>query len=657
LLTKWIDEGAAWSGAPQQPAFHFSFEPEFRWITVHGDAANFRELEGMKDGYSGGVKRFSLEDQVNPTDKLTLEGSYLSGGQDLQAKLGLKRNDVGFIDAGVEQWRKYYDNFGGFDPALSPPGAGSAGSLELDEGRAWVNLGLTVPDRPKILLGFEDHYRVGNESSLDWGVYNGKNIYPAIQTVNEHTDTIKLEITEDLAGWHMKDAAQIEFYRQKDRDNQPYGGVLPNTSVQVQDNYHQTQGMNTLTVEKPLFSWWSVSGGYYYSRLSGNESLDETTVNIMGFTPVGNFWHTPQVTFSSESEIFSVSSLFHPIPALSLSLESQNEWTHQDGFGTTYLDFGSPPTVPVPMIENGNYETVNTLQNASLRFTAIPFTIVSANARLSQQSVDEYEQDAGSFTDDNVSRKTDAENQTEDVRASFDTSPWRWLGLNAQYRYFSSDTDYNQLQDSTPLTGYPAFILGRTIKTDEVDARLVLKPSTWFRTTLSYQIARTDYSTLTDPVLGGISPGGPLLAGIYDAHTYAISTAVTPWRRLSVSGSFSRNDSKTTTFANNDPSIVSYKGNVYTASANVTYILNKTTDLSAAYLYGNANYGENNSAAGIPLGLDYTRHTLTLGLKKRINEHLSASAQYAFYTYTDPSLGGLTDYTAQGVFATLYYHW
>ncbi len=657
LLRRWIDEGAPWSQAKPQPAWNVEVAPEFQAIGVHGDVGKFQELEGLKAGYTVGADHFSFDDQVNAQDKVSVEGRYLSGGQDLELKLAMKRADVGFIDAGFEQWRKYYDNFGGYDAAVSPPGAAAAGALELDEGHFWINFGLTLPNWPEIVLGFDEQSRVGNESTLQWGAIGGKNIGSATAAINEHTDTIKLDITKDLAGWHLEDSARFSIYHQNDGDNNPDGGLVTMTSVQVQDDYHQTQGMNTLRAEKSVTDWWSISTGYYYSRLTSSDAVTETTYPACDITPVGYYWHTPQVTESTDSQIFSVSSIFRLARQLNFTVESQNEWTRELGFGTVYLDFGSPPTVPTPMVENANLDTLKTLQNFSLRYTAIPYTILSAEARFEEDSISEFQQDSGNFTDDAFYRKTDADNTTEDIHGGFDTSPWRWFGLNAQFRYYSSDTEYNQLLDSTPLSGYPAFILGRTIKTDQGDVKMIFKPSPWLRTTVNYQIVRTGYSSLTDPVSAGISPGGPLMTGLYDARTYAIGTTLVPARRVSFTGSFSYSDSRTTTFDNSDPSVVAYKGNVYLISASATYNVNKTTDVSANYSYGRASYGQNDAVAGVPLGLDYMSHRAVISLRKRFNPHLTGSVQYAYYNYVEPSAANLTDYNAQGIFATLGFQW
>ena len=657
VLRQWIDEGASWSQARPQPAIHVTAAPEFDWISVRGDAGKFRELEGMKDGATIGVDHFSVEDQINARDQVAVEGRYRSGGQDLQLTLALKRSDLGFVEAGFEQWRKYYDNIGGYDPAVLPPGQPTAGSLSLEESHYWVNFGLTLPNWPEIVLGFEENSRVGNESTLQWGNVLGKNIGAATAALDEHTDIIKLDVTKDLAGWHLEDNAQLEFTHLNDRDNNPAGGLVAMTSVTVQDNYHSTQGMNTLTAEKQLFDWWSVSGGYYYSRLNSSDSVNETTSSTCDTIPVGYFWHTPEVTVSSESQVFSAGSLLRLAPRLDFSVEAQNEWTHENGFGTVFLDFGSPPIVPTPMIENANYDTLITMQNASLRYTGLPFTILTLDGRFEQESITEFQNDAGAFADDDFVRKDDADTTIYDIHAGFDTSPWRWLGFNAQYRHYSSDTEYNQLLDSTPLSGYPAFILGRTIKTDEGDVKLVLKPANWIRATLNYQIVRTGYSSITDPVAGGISPGGPLETGIYDAHTYAASVALTPSRRLNLSGSASYSDSRTTTFANADPSVVAYKGGVVLLSANASYALNKTTDLTGSCSTAHSEYGQNNAVAGVPLGLDYSSYRLALGVRKRFSKRLTGSFQYAFFKYAEPSAGGLTDYHAQGFFTTLACQW
>jgi hypothetical protein len=154
-----------------------------------------------------------------------------------------------------------------------------------------------------------------------------------------------------------------------------------------------------------------------------------------------------------------------------------------------------------------------------------------------------------------------------------------------------------------------------------------------------------------------VSPGGELLAGKYYADVYGVNAGFAPFRKWYVTAAFTYSDSKTITAANGDPSIVPYQGNVYTVVATANYALNKSTELHAAYSFSRAAYGQDNLAYGLPLGLDFTRHDLMVGVTRKLTKTVTTSLRYAYYRYAEPSSGGLNDYTAQGIFATLMVRW
>jgi hypothetical protein len=663
LLRAWIDQGAHWGVPEVAPGPAVNAELSFGGISLHGNQGKFRELEGTREGLSGGVKMFSIDESIRPDEQFSAEGHYLSADQDFQLKLALTKEDVGFIHAGFEQWRKYTENDGAYDPNAKPPEFVINSNLFLNEGRAWVDFGLTLPDGPAITLGYEYQYRNGTESTLDWGFAQGENIYPSTTSIDEATHIIKLDVSRDWAGWNFEENARVEIHRQNDHDAEPNilgAGPGLDTFIQTQDDYHSVQGMSTFTLERQMEDWCRISTGYYYSRLEGGDSFNQTTTSAANTPVAGNYWTSPQVTLSTESHIFSVASLFTPVEYLSLSLASQNEWTHQEGFGEADLSSGLPTTPAMfflfPVSNDSNLDKFKAAQNATLRYTQIPWTVLSADLRFSQEKTGEFEEQAGGVPEA-FTEKTDADNELYDIRTGFNTSPWTWFSLNAQYHFTSSDTAYNNVVDSTPFTGYPGFILGRQIRTDELDTKLVLRPATWLKTTLSYDIVTTDYSSETDPVSGGISPGGPLLDGVYDARDYGCNVTLTPMRSLYFSGAFTYSDSRTTTADNSDPSVVPYKGHIYTLTTSAGWALGKSVSLNAAYSFSAANYGENNAAEGVPLGLDYTRHNLTLTISKKINAQTTAALRYVFSDYTEPGTGGFNDYHSQGVFATLSYAW
>jgi hypothetical protein len=671
VLRAWIDQGANWTTTNQPPPTTLTFAPTLRWMNVQGNQSKFRELEGVNTGFSGGAEEFSFTQQVTPDEKISVTGHAIVPNQDYELKYAVDRTDTGFVHAGFDEWRKYYNDVGGYDPAVTPSEFSLNRNLYVDNGRAWIDFGLTLPQQPQVVLGYEYQFANGNKSMLDWGYANGKNIYPATQAVDEQTHILKLTVTHDFDDWHLEDNARGEFYGANNTGTEPqvFSGASPSAFINTQDNYHSTQGMNTLMLEKQIRDWWFLSGGFYYSKIDGSDLLNQTITQpaTPGSIPVFN---NQQVTLSRESEIFSVASLFTPLTYLTFSLGTQNEWSSEDGFGSSVFDLDPlpPPAggqIYVPV--NSNSDLFKSSQNASLRFTKIPFTVLFADGRFDQESVNQFQQQDpdGPL---NTETKTDATNYRYNFQTGFNMSPWRWFALNAQYQYQSSDTDYNYPIDvvdgnSSVSNGYPGFILNRKIKTDKFETKLELRPANWLKTTLSFQIAGTDYSSTTDPAFDFgpaqqlASPGGSIMDGRYNAQTYGFGVTLTPIQRLYFSGTFTYSQSRLTTASNGDPSIVPYNGNIYTLTTTATYALNVKTSLQASYAFSRADYGENNAAAGIPLGIDFTRNQLIVGLTRQLTKRLSGALHYEFSEYSEPSSGNANNFTAQGVFATLVYKW
>lgn len=669
-LRAWIDQGANWNTTNQIASLGFSVAPTLRWIGVQGDKAKFRELSGVNDGFSGGAEEFSFTQQTSPTEKFSLSGHVIAPDRDYQLNLAVDEADHGFIHTGFEEWRKYYDDSGGYDPVAIPPELSLNQNLYVDNGRFWADFGLTLPRWPQIVLGYEYDFKKGIESTLDWGEVgppgNSKNIAPSTKAIDEQTHILKLDATYDFNDWHLEDNARVEFYSLNNlgNENNVFQQTGPNNgTTSTSDNYHHVQGMNTLMLEKQLYDWWFLSGGYYYSRLNGSDFFSQT--NSPAFNTVvaePSSWNSGEITLRRESEIFSVASLFLPLDYLSCSLGSQNEWTHQEGFGDS-----------IPFFESGNnaagfadYDEFKASQNANLRFTRIPFTVVFADARFDEDSMGEFQQaGAGQYTN-----KTDVTSLHYNLRAGFNTSPWYWVAWEAAYLRQYSDVDYNHLVDvfndplnlgsAAPFNGYPAFILNRKIQSDGVETKLTLHPLNWLRTTLSYQLTATEYSSKTDPIYFGLAPGGPIDDGRYRAQTYGITTTLTPFRRFYFSGSFTYTRSRTVTADNTDPtapSVVPYRGDIYTFTGTTAYALNLKTSLQGSYSFSYAGYGQNNALYGVPSGLDYTRHVLTVGLTRQLTRNLSGALHYQFAQYSEPSSAHLNDFTAHGVFATLIYRW
>lgn len=665
LLRAWIDQGAHWStNAPSK--LSLSITPTLRWISVHGNRSQFREIEGINDGWAGGLEHFELHEQVSPDTAASVEGRALAGDENYRLALRLVKNDVGFVHAGFESWREFYNDTGGFAPTLPTNAFALHRDLHLDVGRAWFEAGLTLPHYPRLVLGYEYQFREGDKSTLQWGPAgtlppfdpntDAKSVYPAFEHLDEHAHLLKLDASHELRGWELADHAVVEFYDLSTRRQNAAAdtfGPGPDTLVVVRETYHHVSGANTFRVNKQLADWLSVSGGYLYARLEGDGTLDQSTLAGNGQFTGGLQWQADRLMMMRETHATSVAGLAGPWAGLSLSMGGQGEWVRQKTVGQEDLRIGDP-SIPIlfsdPSAVTGDLDTASARENVLLRYTAIPFTILSGELRLRQESLarfDERPDGSEAFALD-----TDADIQTSEYRTGFNTSPWSSVSFGADYRRRDRRTDYTHVEPFNPSGHlYPGFILWRDIVDNQVDARVTWRANAWLRTAFTFKWVQSDFNSATGPVPGS-SPGGALDAANFESRVYSLNAVLTPFRRLFFSGTFSFSDSLTRTASNGAGYLAPWQGNVYSVLTSATFALSPATDLRESYAFTQSDYGQNNAASGLPAGIVYDRHAVQVSLVHRFKDGVATTLGYGFFQYHEPSFGGLNDYRAHALFAS-----
>lgn len=651
LLRAWIDQGAPWEIETITNSLAYSVSPVVGGTRVTGDSAKFREYSWEKDGWDGGAEQFELSEQTGPDTRWLLTGHALV--DDYLVELNVDRNDFGFIHSGWQQYRKYYDDTGGYYPGLSPTAPASGEDLHLDIGKAWVDLGLTLPDWPRLVLGYEYDYRQGNEATTEWNaVSNGagttRNIGPASTSISEGVHILKFDLDDDLKGVSVEDRFRGEFYHLATGSTNVSSGSLPQS---INESATYFQGVNTVRLEKKFNDWLFGSAGYLYSKTDANSAFNSDEPTLLQITTL------PQVTLEKESHVGNVNGLIGPFNGLIISTGLQAEWTRQHGFGTGVLEQESTPPFLVPFSVASDYDTTSLQETLSLQYSKIPYTGLFADGHFEQQNIGQYDQFSASEDILNKAvflQHTEFSGQLNDLRAGFDTSPWQAVFFSAQYRHEDDASQY----DSAPLiqpiqTAYPTFIRSRDLITDEIEAKLVLHPSVRFKTTFTYRYQSADFDVDTSPydLFGSlISPGGELSAGTQRSHTFSLGATLTPNPRLYLSTTVSCELSTLVTAADGSPAVAPYDGNVYTVLTDGTYVLTPASDLSVSYLFSAADYGQNNFAGGLPLGIQYQRHAVQVRWVRHWGKNVSARLQYRFDYYDEPSSSGATDYRAHSIF-------
>ena len=678
LLRAWVDQGLPWSTSPPPASLVFEIAPTVGGAAVSGNETVFREHQWMPDGWNGGAEQFNLRARVDDRTQVTAEGHAFR--DDYRLTLQLERRDLGFVRGGFEQYRKYYSDSGGYFDGFVPPVYSLDRDLHLDLGRTWIDLGLTLPNWPRLTLGYEHQYKDGEKSLTSWSpVTQGgvtRNLFPTSKQVDEETHILKFNLDHELWGLRIEDDfraewSQLRTSRASTVQSPPGSDTLFLDRIQeTHDSFHAA---NAVRLERQVTSWLFASGGHLYSYYDADASfsLDETYVS--GTPGFARRWRSPSIVLERKAHVGNLNGQFGPWDGFTAALGVQSEWNQQRSFGDASFDFEMPggDYFLRPATQESAIDRVSVTEHLGLRFAKIPKTVLFAEGRLQQESLDLAEEQLDG--DNPLRRDTDTTTDGRDFRAGFNTSPWRRVSLSVSYRWLDKQTHHDHLMDIVPTPfgdfpseGYSAFIRDRDTQTDEVEARLAYHWSTRLKTILTYRLVSSDYWTSTDPVAGYdpitfdpipgyTTPGTRLLSGSYDAHIYSANFVFRPVNRLSLNTTFSFHDTRSVSAANDSPSIAAYEGRIYSVITSGSYAWNAKTDLLLNYTFSHADYDQGQALDGLPLGIVYDQHSLMTGLRHRFSERVSATLRYGFFLYDEPTSRGFNDYTAHTLFATLSY--
>jgi mono/diheme cytochrome c family protein len=671
LLRAWIDQGAWWGKAATNES-SFTVAPAIRFTAVSGNQKKFSEHYGHREGWRGGVESFSLSQQLSADSSLTLGGRALT--DDYRVDLRVEKPTLGFYHFGFEQFRKYDADTGGYFPLFSQPTLSLNRDLHLDVGRAWMDFGLTLPDWPRLGLGYEYQYRHGDKSTLQWGAVtegaNTRAIFPGYKFIDERTHILKLDLDHTIADWHLENSFRGEWAAADTRHENVRSVALdvPNSlrRDETREGWKSFQGANTFRIERAFREWLFASGGYLYSHLAADAdfSLDQLNAMVASTPGPRTEWRSQSIVLERESHVGNLNLLLGPWQSTTLALGAQGEWTRQNGtLSGTSADYTLPPfltpdsTAPIGGITDIDRTAVD--ESALLRINQLPFTTLFAEARLQQEQI-KHAEDYASLA--SFARDSKADSYLYDWCAGFDTSPTAWLKFGSHYRWRAKATDYDDgFADGDPadITGYPTLISARDLTTQEIASHLTLRASSWLKSTFTHRLVATDYRTTTEPIsfgaTGDVSPGGSTRTGNFDAQILSLNVTVTPTRRLHAFSTISFQDTRSRALHDYSTAVVPYRGETWSFLGHGRYVLTARTDLTAGYTFSTANFRQDLLADGLAVGRRYDRHAIQAGLVSRCSENFTTKLQYGFYQYNEPSAGGANDYTAHAVFVS--FHW
>ncbi len=300
--------------APAEPEFNNWIELSIGGLITSGDTALFEQQHHMSGDVFGGIHDLHYEQTVDKNGQFSIDGHAIFDTGDYDLTLSLSKPDLGYIKAGYNQFRSYYDGNGGFFPvngAFFPP---PIPEMYITRGEAWFELGLQLPDWPEIIIRYSHEFRQGQKDSTLWGDTNltglttgqtTRKIAPAYRDIDEARDIVSLEISKTFGntdiGLGMRyehdnnndalnlqrnpDEASQRFITQKESNNFDLFSGHATTETRFSDSLWLTTAYSYTTLSSDL-SGSRIYGPFYYSSYSDPiENLgprDEGYLNLAG---------------------------------------------------------------------------------------------------------------------------------------------------------------------------------------------------------------------------------------------------------------------------------------------------------------------------------------------------------------------------------------
>lgn len=666
LLPRLIGSGLAAETAPAEAKsgdFSGKLSLTIGGYDVNGDSELFTEHRWRNDDVVGGIDEFVYE-----KGRLRLDGRVIFNERDYALRLTLAPREHVFLRAGVENYRKYFDDTGGYDRGNSY----SLGrDLFLDIGKAWAEIDLDFEDLPDARIGYEYRYKEGAKSYLEWnrtGAPGAKQICPATKDIDEQVHVLKLDVDHDLGGLVIGDQFRFEtFDGDTSRSDLVPAGLF--TPVKANDQGHLVdqedltyeQLSNALTLEKWLTEKVFVSAGYLLIRHDSRADFamrytpENNTGAPLAYSGNAKFYLADDLELDQDSHVVSVGALLLPNPLLSLSLGFQVEDTKTRSDGPENLRHGNPPTNDFVEVDS-TMDTIVLERNAEIRFTGLPLSTIYAQASFWEDDYHQTEERLDNAGVREFYRDTETDNDERQYRVGLSISPFARLFLNTYYQRSLKHNNYDHdglVAAGASDLGYKVgFIDDLDHETHEYGVRLTYRLTTWLNTGLRVRLIGTAADNTTEFV-NAASPGGNASTMDYQAQVYSFNATFTPVPRFYLSTIFSQQNTRTKIPAINAPNLLDdYQGDVYTLLTSARYVASDATDVSVGFYYSSTDNRQHNIAA-LPQASDYNNHSWNLLLNHRFTETLSGNLRYEFYRYSDSYYAHAADYTAHGIFGGL----
>lgn len=675
------------------PAEETAAEEPVNWVEVgiggvitKGDAAQFKQEHRMSGDVFGGIQDLHYEQNIGKKGLFSIDGHAIFDNHDYDLTLELSQPDVGYIRAGYNEFRSWYDGNGGFFPGngqfFQPPFP----EMHIDRGEAWVELGLRLPDWPEITLRYSHQFRDGQKDSTSWGDTNltgltapspatsTRKIAPAYRDIDETRDILALDLSKTFGNTDI--GLGMRYEHDDNRDSlqlvRGAGQVPPIVPAPGSQRFITQQEHNkvdlfsghALTETHFTDSFWLTTAYSYTtlgSDLSGTRIYGPTYNSSYGdpIANLGGFDHGfLNLAGSSNLQQHVINANLMWLPAKDFTVLTAFRFTNEQKDSDSVFLETSTRTAPLIPMSASSFESFNKFaETLELRYAGIADWLFYGRGEWEEESGDIHESIAEIGTPALTGIKN-VDLLRQKYTTGFNWYPLARLNFATQYyhkilRYDnSSDADGQRLEF-------------QEWNTDNVNVRMTWRPR--IPPALGTLALVTRYDFTTSSVVGQWTIPDDILLG--SEHTALVTNNVitesvtwSPLARLYLQGDISYVLNETKTPAANieivpgaGATVLNFQNDYWTFGASAGYVLNDKTDLRMDYFYYRADNYVNNAQASLPYGSDATEHTLTASLTRQLAKNVRLRLQYGYFHYTDGTFGGHNDYEAHSILSSLVF--
>jgi hypothetical protein len=654
-------------------------------ISIHGDAAQFQHRRRISGDIFGGIEDLHMEQDVGKNGLFTIDARAIFDTSDYLLKIELSKPDVGFIRGGFKQYRTWYDGSGGYYPNSNLSGGGlwlspNNEDIHIDRGEIWAEAGLRLPDFPEITFSYRNLYRQGQKDSTLWGDTNltgltGSNItrgiVPSFLNIDERRDIFTLDIKHAIGitdiglglryeATHNSNSTNISrrpgetsnrYITEREEVTSDLFNVHAFTETRYKEKLWFSTGYSYTTMNSDIGGsriYGATYDSVYDPTFARRQARDEGFLDLAGGSEY-------------DQHVVNLNLMWLPVDQLSIisafRYERQNISSVADFTETNVVSSGGKlNSTSEELNAQSSQAYSNNSESLELRFTGIPDMLIYARGELTQETGNYQEADfTGAARTRSLFLNTDTTLVTQKYLAGINWYPFRQMSVAFQYYHKSRENDYNHISDSTLNTSsssgrYPGYLSGQNFDTDDLNARITLRPIGNLTLVSRYDYQRSTIETQADFL-------SPVQSSDNTSHIFSESVTWVPFARLYLQGNISYVFDRTTTPAADISKSIQNADNTYwNADVTLGLTLDDKTSLQATYAYYRAeNYDSTNVLVGQPYGAGAEENSCTVTLSRQINKNLRWNLKYGYFSGRDQTTGGRNDYDAHLVYTSFQF--